>query len=148
LKQNGKRESDFVSFKYFKVITKKILPVLKVLTAISYCCIIESGDHIGGPIGIFLLLFLFSMEFTLTIAAITLGTVLFLFVYSSFRPNNKTDLYLFLIGGAILLAPFLWQLIKIHGNLNLNVTTFTVGLFAILWLATVLGIEKAKEEEN
>lgn len=126
------------------MITQKILPVLKVLTAISYCCIIVGGDHVGGPIGAFIILFLFSMQILPTVVATALGTVLFLFMYSSFRPNNKTDLYLFLIGGVILYAPFLWQLIKDVKQLELNETTLTIGLFTLLWSATVIVIEKSR----
>lgn len=114
--------------------SKKLLPFLKLSTAISYCCVIAAGDHVGGPIGIFLLFGLFSMHFLSTVISIFFMLILCLFIWSVFNPQRKRDMILFFAGGVVLLLPILIEHLT---YLAFHVEMWTLYIFLTTWILTL-----------
>ena len=114
--------------------SKKLLPYLKLSTAISYCCVVAAGDHVGGPIGIFLLFGLFSMHFLSTVISIFFMLILCLFIWSVFNPQRKRDMILFFAGGVVLLLPILIEHLT---YLAFHVEMWTLYIFLTTWILTL-----------
>jgi len=94
-----------------------ILKILKILTVISFLLITFSGRHIGGQFGIFLYLGLFS-DFKNLIPVALILMILMMFIFSSFKQLNKIDLYIFIIGGMILMIPIIAHIRFIFINMK------------------------------
>lgn len=119
--------------------SKVILTFLKLGTTISYCCIITGGEHIGGPIGIFLLFGLFSMQFLSTVISVLLIVIICSFIWSAFNPRKKADLVLFLSGGIAFLLPLLFEHLRYPA---FHVYMWTLWVFIVLWIVTMVAIDR------
>jgi len=115
--------------------------VLKVATVVSYCFIWMSGEHIGGPVGLFLALTLLSSSYVNIAASLIIIATLFLMVRSIFKPRKAADIYLFSIGGLLLAAPLIQQVIYISKYphfINWSLFAFTSLLFLSIFSFTMV----------
>ena len=83
-----------------------ILKILKIFTVVSYLFIMWTGDHLGGTLGFYIAWGFFGNISTILLSAL-FSTILTVFLYSSFKPFKKNELYVFLLGGVILIIPVL-----------------------------------------
>ena len=124
------------------------IKTFRLLTIASYFLININGEHFGGPMILFLLLWL-SDGTTWTV----LGTLLLLLsaifsIYFAFRPFYWRDKYLIPFLYLILLSPFLIYYKQTFRNLNWingNMFFITLTLFILLCIAsTVLILTRPK----
>ena len=116
-----------------------ILKILKIFTVISYFFITWTGDHLGCVFGFYMVLGLFGNISTILISALFL-TILSVFLYSSFKPFKKNELYVFLVGGVILIIPVLSHLYTVltqFKNRGDNLFFLTLFPFLILYGMTL-----------
>jgi hypothetical protein len=83
-----------------------ILKILKILTVLSFLMITFDSGHLGGQFGIYIILGLF-FGFQEAILAALFLIILALFLLSSFKNLKTKDLYIFIIGGLILMIPII-----------------------------------------
>lgn len=123
-----------------------ILKILKIFTVLSYFFITWTGDHLGGFLGFYMVLGLFGNIFTILISASFL-TILSVFLYSSFKPFKKNELYVFLLGGVILIIPVLSHLYTVltqFKNRGDNLFFLTLFPFLILYGMTLFLLSRKK----
>jgi len=129
-----------------------MLRIFKALTIISFLSIMLKGEHVGGPLGFFLLLGLFQCDnLLMLIASIVCISVLAIFVYSIFRPFGRRDFLLFVIGGIILFLPIGWLVIYLIGHPDfIEPLPFlmTLLLFIIFWIVALVWIHKTDKSQN
>ncbi|GAA4305841.1 hypothetical protein [Aestuariibaculum suncheonense] len=126
------------------------LKILKILTVISFLLITWSGPHIGGPFGLYLILGLLGNISSIIQAGVIL-VILILFLYSSYKSFHKYDLYLFLVGGVILMIPICSHINTVfthYKNKGDNVFFLTLIPFLLLYGITLLKIYKQKMKFN
>lgn len=123
-----------------------ILKILKILTVISFLTITFRDQHIGGLYGQFLILGLF-FDFKTFILSLTGLMILTTFIFSSFKTFKKFDIYIFLIGGIVLMIPIFLRLKGIiSSNHNDNIFCLTSILFMTIYGTTLFLI--IKENKN
>ena len=94
-----------------------IIKIFKILTVLSFLLITFSGNHLGGQFGLYIFIGLFS-GFYLAIPAALILFVLMIFLYSSFKQLRNKDLYIFTVGGMILMIPIIAHIIFILTNMK------------------------------
>lgn len=127
-----------------------ILKIFKILTVMSYLFITFDTGHIGGPFGLYIILGLFWNISSILLSVLFL-TILSVFLYSSFKPFKKNELYLYLFGGFILLIPVL-------SHINIVLTQFknrgdnrfflTLIPFLFFYFMTLFIIRRQKHKIN
>ena len=123
-----------------------ILKILKIFTVISYLFIMRTGDHLGGAFGYYLIFGLLGNISTILLSALFL-TILTVFLYSSFKPLNKNELYVFLLGGVILIIPVLSHFCTVltqFKNRGDNLFFLTLFPFLVLYGMTLFLICRKK----
>ncbi len=119
-----------------KMNTKIILSSFKIATAVSCCWIIMVGDHIGGPLWMFIVFGLFSMHLSWMLWSIAYIGIIGLFIRSAFNPSRKIDLILFLSSGAAFIILFKRELLHTT-HFRSDPFIWTSGIFAVLLFLTI-----------
>lgn len=120
------------------------LKILKFLTIVSFLLITFNTGHIGGSFWVFLFLGLLSGGKE-TFFALIILLVLLLFLINAIIPRKtKKDLYLFLIGGIILLVPILMHLQFLIVNGKNGKFPFYISsiIFLIIYCIALIEIKK------
>ena len=128
-------------------MTPMILKILKILTVISYLFITCTGGHLRGAFGYYIVLGLFWNISTILLSVLFL-TILSVFLYSSFKPFKKNELYVFLLGGVILIMPVLshfYTVLTQFKNRGDNLFFLTLFPFLILYCMTLFLISSQKK---
>lgn len=128
-------------------MTPMILKILKIFTVISYLFITWTGDHLRGAFGFYLILGLLGNISTILLSVLFL-TILTVFLYSSFKPFKKNELYVFLLGGVILFIPILshfYTVLTQFKNRGDNLFFLTLFPFLILYSMTLFLISRQKK---
>jgi hypothetical protein len=123
-----------------------ILKILKILTVISYLFITWTGSHLGGSFGFYIILGLF-LNISSILLSVLFLTILSVFLYSSFKPFKKNELYVFLFGGVILFIPVLFHtyiVLTQFKNRGDNLFFLTLLPFLFLYGMTVFLISRQK----
>jgi hypothetical protein len=122
--------------------TQLLLMALKISTVISYSLIFMEGEHLGGPLIIFLLLGIFFDRDVITnIVAILDILLLAYFVYSSFVPKRKMDMLVFSSGILILILPIIQEQLYLMKNSNFTdgkVFIITSSFFLVTFFITIM----------
>jgi hypothetical protein len=120
------------------------LKKMKVLIVILFLLITFDSGHIGGQFGCFLILGLISGGVTSIFSLIQIFTLI-AFLKSSFKPSNK-DVYIFLIGGILLLIPIVYHIIFLISERHYRQPFFylTTSLFLIAYVYTLFNMRNKK----
>jgi hypothetical protein len=116
-----------------------ILIVVKILTIVSYCNITIMGDHLGGPFGVFILLYLIA-GFLPALLVMPIIIIIISLVLSLFRPR-PSDFKIFLFGGLVLCCYVAWYAIT-YPSLELKIFVITASFFVLFWIVALIGISK------
>lgn len=85
----------------------RLISLFKIATVISYCCIQIDSEHVGGPAGLYIVLGLLSTKVIDKLLSLLILMVLLGMIYSTFKSKQSRDVYLFMIGGLILIIPLI-----------------------------------------
>lgn len=127
----------------------EMLPkALKILTVLSYCFIQLNGEHLGGPLILFLFLGLFNGSWITVLGIISILTALTILCLTIWREIFIPDKIVIPIVLIILFVPLTLETVEVIENgrwLSTRFFQYTVGLFITLagWLA-ILTLKQKK----
>jgi len=125
-----------------------LLRFLKFGTVLSYLFITFRGEHMGGPLGLFLILGLFNSGIPeQLIILLALASICFL-CFSAIRPNINRDKYLIPLAAIFMVIPIsqdAFNYIKYSRWSFQNPFAFTCTLFLILISITLIIVFRTRD---